>query len=64
MTQPVKKPKMTAKERYHYLEEKQIKIEAETQALYAKIDDLRKKSGVLDAEIREAYTRYKLENKL
>lgn len=58
-----KKPKMTAKEKYHHLEDKKLKIEAETVALYARIDELRKKSGALEVEIKEAYKRYQIERK-
>ena len=58
-----KKPKMTAKEKYDHLEEKKLKIENETLALYAKIDELRKKSGALEAEIRDAFKAYLNERK-
>jgi hypothetical protein len=50
-----KKPKPTAKEKYHQLEDKKIRIEAETLTLYQRIDALRRKSGQLEAEIRDAY---------
>jgi hypothetical protein len=54
---------MTAKEKYDHLEEKKLKIENETLALYAKIDELRKKSGALEAEIRDAFKAYLNERK-
>lgn len=54
---------MTAKEKYHHLEDKKDKIEAESVQLYARIDELRKKSGALEIEIQDAYKKYQLERK-
>lgn len=58
-----KKPKQTAKEKYEMLEAKKDKYTAETQALYARIDELRKKVGQLEPEIQVAFKQYMSERK-
>ena len=53
-----KKLNMTTKEKYDLLEDKKEKLVSETKALYAKIDLLRVKAGVLEQEIKDAYRKY------
>jgi outer membrane murein-binding lipoprotein Lpp len=54
---------MTAKEKYETLEAKKDKYTAETQSLYARIDELRKKVGLLEPEIQAAFKQYMQERK-
>jgi len=63
MIQPIKKTKMTAKEKYESLENKKEKYTAETLSLYARIDELRKKGGILEQEIQAAYNILKIERR-
>ena len=58
-----KKQKPTARERYEQLEAKKDKYAAEMQGLYIRIDELRKKIGMIEPEIKAAYKQHLQERK-